>query len=878
MANRERVAIRVVVFLFATALAATDAVAFAEDMPPPRAIPVNIRPRPFPQRPPSKHSPDDNRAISRHSDGTITLGPVTPPGLVAPAFASEPPQSGVNVEEPAGLMTVEPQNFGALSVVSSPQLWPTSAAVKIIMHFPTSGWFVCSGSMIDPLHVLTAGHCVYDIDTNEWADDFLIYPAATDPTNTWVSPTAPFGGSGWTQAHSFTGWTSSGDFDYDIGVIDGDRTVGALSGWYGYGYNDSCSFFQTNTFRTPGYPAESPYDGSRMYTRSGTFDSCDYLLTWYGNEVRFNARSYQGQSGSSQVLSSSNVAYAVLSNGTASWTDSPRIISSEFASIQGFISADVPSSADVMPLWVRGSTAVAAGSALGSLTYYIHNYASVAVSRTYSVSVYLSTNDVISGSDRLIGVHNVSVNAASKGTVSVNVSSPPVIPADVAAGSYWIGVVIDANDAKTSNNDSSGQDALALTVNAGKPVVTIIASDSTAAEPSNQGQFTITRTGSTASSLSVSFSRSGTASNGNDYESISSPVSISAGAASTTLSVLPIDDATVEGNETVTLTLSSSTAYTIGSPSTATVTISDNDSAACFTLTTIGSPSNAGFASVNTPGNCNNATGYTSGTAISVTGTPFTSAYRFSHWTATNCTLANSNSPTTTCTVTGVGDPIVVANFSSTPCTSYSISPGSVISEADAGSQIVTVTGSPTGCQSAWNASGNGSWITVSPQHGIGSGSVTVSWEQNSGGPRAGSATIAGMSFVVNQSAAVSIRGLYLITPCRMIDTRAAADAPALAAGATRNIVAAGRCGVPPAAIALVANLTAVNPTTVGWMTLFPGPAGSTRPGVSTLNYRTGRTRANNALVGIAADGSLNVFNAGMEPVDFIIDVTGYFR
>ena len=38
-----------------------------------------------------------------------------------------------------------------------------------------------------------------------------------------------------------------------------------------------------------------------------------------------------------------------------------------------------------------------------------------------------------------------------------------------------------------------------------------------------------------------------------------------------------IDDALIEGNETVVLTLNSNSAYTVGSATSATVTIADND-------------------------------------------------------------------------------------------------------------------------------------------------------------------------------------------------------------------------------------------------------------------------------------------------------------
>jgi len=87
-------------------------------------------------------------------------------------------------------------------------------------------------------------------------------------------------------------------------------------------------------------------------------------------------------------------------------------------------------------------------------------------------------------------------------------------------------------------------------------------------------------------------------------------------------------------------------------------------------------------------------------------------------------------------------------------CTSFSISPTSVSPSSAAGSQLVAITGSPSGCQGgSWSASGNGSWITVSPSSGSGSGSTTVYWTQNtSTSSRSGSASVAGNSFAVTQA------------------------------------------------------------------------------------------------------------------------------
>lgn len=109
------------------------------------------------------------------------------------------------------------------------------------------------------------------------------------------------------------------------------------------------------------------------------------------------------------------------------------------------------------------------------------------------------------------------------------------------------------------------------------PTVTVTATDPNAAEPSATGTFTIERTGVTTASLTVNFAVSGTATSGTDHTSLGTSVVIPAGAASATKTVAPIDDSVVEGNETVILTISSNTAYTVGAPSWATVTIADDD-------------------------------------------------------------------------------------------------------------------------------------------------------------------------------------------------------------------------------------------------------------------------------------------------------------
>jgi hypothetical protein len=57
-------------------------------------------------------------------------------------------------------------------------------------------------------------------------------------------------------------------------------------------------------------------------------------------------------------------------------------------------------------------------------------------------------------------------------------------------------------------------------------------------------------------------------------------------------------------------------------------------------------------------------------------------------------------------------------------------------------------------------------------------------------------------------------------------------------------------------------------------------PADVAVPLVSTINFTAGLTRANNAIVAAAADGSvaITVKNSSVGSVEFILDVNGYFE
>jgi hypothetical protein len=89
--------------------------------------------------------------------------------------------------------------------------------------------------------------------------------------------------------------------------------------------------------------------------------------------------------------------------------------------------------------------------------------------------------------------------------------------------------------------------------------------------------YTFTLSANAASNITVNYTATGTATNGTDYGSITGTAVILSGTNSITVIVNPTGDATLEPDETVTLTIASGTGYDIGSPSSATATITNDD-------------------------------------------------------------------------------------------------------------------------------------------------------------------------------------------------------------------------------------------------------------------------------------------------------------
>jgi len=148
-------------------------------------------------------------------------------------------------------------------------------------------------------------------------------------------------------------------------------------------------------------------------------------------------------------------------------------------------------------------------------------------------------------------------------------------------------------------------------------------------------------------------------------------------------------------------------------------------------------------------------------------------------------------------------------------------------------------------------------------------GTLTLSVTETSA---SGCASAAGTATVT----VVGASQYFTVAPCRRLDTRAGSPVPP---GGTLTVaLSEGACGIPTTAGAASVNVTVTQPTAAGYLTLYPATA--SRPVASTLNFVAGQTRANNAILALASDGSgtVEVFNGSAGTVHVIIDVNGYFE
>jgi subtilisin family serine protease/subtilase family serine protease len=173
-----------------------------------------------------------------------------------------------------------------------------------------------------------------------------------------------------------------------------------------------------------------------------------------------------------------------------------------------------------------------------------------------------------------------------EGVAVIGSASQVTVP--LAVGAHTLTLEVTDNDGLTAT------DTVTVTVEA-PTLVTLAASTPEAREAGLQaGVFTLTRAGDTSAPLTVQYVVSGSAIAGTDYQPLPGAVSFGAGAATTTVTVVPIDDELLESNEQVAVTLTAGTGYGVGGAGTASVSIVSDDLPPDLAITAASAPGAGG--------------------------------------------------------------------------------------------------------------------------------------------------------------------------------------------------------------------------------------------------------------------------------------------
>ncbi|AIL13825.1 hypothetical protein IM40_10645 (plasmid) [Candidatus Paracaedimonas acanthamoebae] len=132
--------------------------------------------------------------------------------------------------------------------VTHPYRWPYSICGKLLIDFKKKGNIVGSGTLISPIHVLTAGHCILDrVNGYGLATSIRFFYPVVCPNEHAISSTE------WKQinvkeAYIVTGWSKNGRPECDYGVIVLEDKVDNVHIPLGnqFGFNEALNLSATN--------------------------------------------------------------------------------------------------------------------------------------------------------------------------------------------------------------------------------------------------------------------------------------------------------------------------------------------------------------------------------------------------------------------------------------------------------------------------------------------------------------------------------------------------------------------------------------------------------------------------------------------------------
>ena len=176
---------------------------------------------------------------------------------------------------------------------------------------------LCSGSFISKKHILTAAHCLSEINTNTLLLDSIVVCPVYDNGNTNPNFTC----TNASKVYFFKDWVVAGE---DFAILELEEPLGMLTGWISIGFDETNNQFTDDIFYKFTYPSifippidSTEYNGDTLYYNYGKIDIIDDYFIGVSN-----TSGIVGESGSSLIRVLNNEQY--ISHGVLTYSNNLR--------------------------------------------------------------------------------------------------------------------------------------------------------------------------------------------------------------------------------------------------------------------------------------------------------------------------------------------------------------------------------------------------------------------------------------------------------------------------------------------------------------------------------------------------------------------------
>jgi glutamyl endopeptidase len=201
--------------------------------------------------------------------------------------------------------------------ITNTAAYPWRVHASLLITAADNSRWIGTGWFIGPHTLMTAGHVVFIKNSgvpgrDGWVRSINVMPGRNGGT-------LPYGSVTSMNFRTVTGWSNSGDENYDYGAIIIPTDLGSTVGWFGFGIWSDADLLAA-TGNISGYPGDKPA-GTQWYDSHG-------IASVNPRKVFYDIDTIGGQSGSSvyRIVNGARYGLAIHAYGGATTNSGTRII------------------------------------------------------------------------------------------------------------------------------------------------------------------------------------------------------------------------------------------------------------------------------------------------------------------------------------------------------------------------------------------------------------------------------------------------------------------------------------------------------------------------------------------------------------------------